>query len=74
MQINNRLISFGYNETKKTFYIKTIDPEYLKILLAENPLPDEIFFELPESSIKQICTFYSLWRENRTNKQPEEQL
>jgi hypothetical protein len=74
MIINSRLTSFGYDEKDKTFFLKTTDPNYLKVLLAEDPLPEEIRFELPEAAIRQMCKYFSLWSKNIHNKLPEEFL
>lgn len=74
MNINSRLVTFGYDAKKKIFFMKTTDPEYLKILLAEEPIPEEILFELPEGTVKQMNVYYNLWKTNQIDKQPKEQL
>ena len=74
MLINSRLTSFGYDPTEKNFFLKTTDSNYLKILLAEDPLPEEIRFELPETAIRQMCTYFALWSKNKNNRLPEENL
>lgn len=61
MRVNNRLLSFGYDKNKKSFQIRTTDPEYLKMLIAEDPMINEIIFELDPTFLKQIVKYYSLW-------------
>ena len=74
MIINSRLTSFGYDEKEKTFFIKTTDPNYLKVLLVEDPLPEEIRFDLPLNAVRQMCKYTALWSQNLHNKLPEEFL
>jgi hypothetical protein len=74
MIINSRLTSFGYDEKDKNFFIKTTDPNYLKILLAEDPLPEEIRLQLPETAVRQMCKYFALWSKNVNNRLPEEYL
>lgn len=74
MLINSRLTSFGYDEKEKNFFIKTTDPNYLKILLAEDPMPEEIKIELPPTAVKQMCKYMALWSQNLNNRLPEEFL
>ena len=66
--------SFGYDNANDIYFIKTTDPEYLKILLAEDPMPEEIVFELPENFVRQMCKQLALVTQNKLNELPEENL
>lgn len=61
MRINNKLLSFGYDKKTKSFFIRTTDSEYLKMLIAEDPMINEIVFELDENFLKQMHKYYGLW-------------
>ena len=68
MHVNNRLLSFGLDPKTNSFFIRTTDPEYLKILFAEEgqaPI-NEIVFDLDENFLKQMLKYYYLYKQRGT--------
>lgn len=66
MHVNNRLLSFGYDKKRKSFFIRTTESEYIKMLKLENPDDNEIIFDLDESFITQLIKYFALTQ----NKSP----
>ena len=66
MRIDNRFLSFGYDEGRSTFYIKTTDPEYLKIAKTSDDNKNEIIFEFSDNFLKQIFKMYDLYKSKNT--------
>ena len=74
MHVNNRLLSFGLDSKTGSFFIRTTDPEYLKILFAEEgqgPV-SEIVFDLDENFLKQLIKYYGLCKQGGRSLDGEE--
>ena len=74
MRINNRALSFYYDDAARVFVAKTTEPEYIKMIMAENPLDYTFEFEFNENTVRQLCKYFSLRMRNNLDPLPEEDL
>ena len=67
MKITDRLLSFGFDNDTKTFYITTTDTEYIKLLVSEEKDLNTITFELSQDMVSQLCKYYALYKYDEQN-------